>query len=126
MNLLSTFSGHAATSDWSQFLDPNRDGIMKKGRLSRSWPSNGPKVIWTFKVGEGFGGASISKGEVSLLDRVNDEKDVLRCLDLETGTELWNISFDVPGRLSYNGSRSTPTIGKKRIYAITPLATSTV
>ena len=118
--LLFACAGLTAAPDWSQFLGPNRDGITKKGRLSRSWPSGGPKVMWTLNVGEGFGGASIRNGKVYLLDRVNDENDVLRCLDLETGKELWNISFDVPGRLGYNGSRSTPTIGRKRIYAVSP------
>ena len=119
--LLFACAEDCVATDWSQFLGPNRDGIMKRGHLSRSWPPGGPKVLWSINVGEGFGGASISDGKVFLLDRVNDENDVLRCLELDTGEELWNISYDAPGRLSHNGSRSTPTIGKKRIFAVSPL-----
>ena len=118
--LLSVCDSRSLAADWSRFLGPNQDGIIKKGRIARSWPANGPTVLWAKEVGEGFGGASISKGEVYLLDRMNDENDILRCLNLETGEELWKVSYEAPGRVGYNGSRSTPSIGKKLIYAVSP------
>jgi outer membrane protein assembly factor BamB len=118
--LLTVSTSRSLAADWSQFLGPNRDGITKKGRIARSWPTNGPTVLWAKEVGEGFGGASIRNDEVYLLDRMNDENDILRCLNLETGEELWKVSYEAPGRVGYNGSRSTPSIGKNLIYAVSP------
>ena len=40
------------------------------------------------KLGTGYGGAVVEGGKVYLLDRVNDQQDVLRCIDLATGKEL--------------------------------------
>ena len=118
----SSRSNHENVSDdWPQFLGPNRDGTVSVGDIARSWPADGPRLLWTVDVGPGFGGASIRDGEVFLLDRPNDEQDVLRSLRLESGEELWRIAFDAPGRLDYNGSRSTPAVDEDRVYAIGPL-----
>ena len=80
-------------ADWPQFMGPNRDGVSHETGLARAWPDNGPKVLWTVSLGEGFGGASIDKGEVLVLDRIDDEQDILRCLDLDTGKELWRSAY---------------------------------
>ena len=41
-------------ADWPQFLGPNRDGIApNETGLARSWPADGPKVLWTVSVGSG-------------------------------------------------------------------------
>ena len=34
----------------------------------RTWPQEGPKVLWAAPVGLGFGGAAVSDGHVYLLD----------------------------------------------------------
>ena len=55
-----------------------------------------------------------------VLDRVGNAKDVLRCLDLANGRELWRYAYDAPGRLSHNGSRATPTVDEKYVFTIGP------
>ncbi|MCH9022645.1 MAG: PQQ-like beta-propeller repeat protein, partial [Planctomycetes bacterium] len=109
-----------AQADWPQFLGPNRNGISNEKGLARSWPANGPKVLWTQKVGPGFGGASISKDQVFLLDRQDDERDLLRCLSFTSGKKIWEYAYKFPGRLSHNGSRSVPTVDDDRIFAVGP------
>jgi outer membrane protein assembly factor BamB len=71
-------------------------------------------------VGQGFGGAAIVKNEVFILDRENDQQDVLRCLDLADGKELWRFAYDAPGNISHNGSRSTPAVDDKHVFTIGP------
>jgi len=112
-------AGGAWGSDWPQFRGPNRDGTAPDVRLARSWPG-GPKVLWTVKVGVGFGGPAIQGGNVYILDRVARRRDVLRCLDLKTGNEKWTFGYDAPGRVGYDGSRSTPTVGEKYVFTIGP------
>jgi len=103
-------------ADWPQYLGPNRNATSPEKGLLRSWPENGPKVLWTISLGPGYGGAAVSEGKVYILDRVRSKQDMLRCLDLLTGKGLWSYVYDAPGRVSHPGSRSTPAIDGNYIY----------
>jgi outer membrane protein assembly factor BamB len=110
----------AGATDWPQFMGPHGDGTSSEKGLTRSWPVDGPKVLWTVPLGPGYGGAAIRDGKVYLLDRVERQKDVLRCLDLETGKEDWTFGYEAAGPLDHEGSRSTPAAGEKFVYTIGP------
>ena len=84
-------------SDWPQYLGPDRNAVSGEKGLLRSWPAEGPKVLWTVPLGEGFGGAAIAEGKVYVYDRVDDKTDILRCLDLMTGKEEWTYCNEAPG-----------------------------
>jgi outer membrane protein assembly factor BamB len=112
------FATVAFGEEWPQFLGPTRNGVSPEKGLLRTWPAGGPKVLWTIDVGSGYGGAAISGGQVYILDRIGDEQNQLRCLDLATGKEQWSFAYDAPGRASHHGSRSTPTVGDKYIFTI--------
>jgi outer membrane protein assembly factor BamB len=112
--LLATNSVFA--SDWPQYLGPDRNAVSSEKGLLRSWPADGPKVLWTVPLGEGFGGPAISEGKVYVYDRVADKTNILRCIDLLTGKEEWTFSHEAPGTVDRNGSRSVPTIDGNRIY----------
>ncbi len=103
-------------SDWPQYLGPDRNSVSTEKGLLRSWPAEGPKVLWTIPLGEGFGGAAVSEGKVYVYDRVEDKTNILRCLDLMTGKEEWTFSHEAPGSVSFDGSRSVPTIDGNKIY----------
>ncbi len=75
----------AIAADWPQFGGPNRDGSSPEKGLARTWPAEGPKVLWSFPLGPGFAAPAVRDGEVYILDRVQDKQDVMRCLDLQTG-----------------------------------------
>ena len=107
-------------ADWPQFQGPERSGISPETGLAHAWPEGGPKVLWTLDVGEGFAGAAVRDGLVHLLDRTANGKDVLRCLDLNTGKEQWTCAYDAPGKLPYPGSRQIPTVDEKLIFALGP------
>lgn len=94
--------------------------VLAQGKIARSWPETGPRVLWTVEVGEGFAGPVISKGQIFLLDRRKNEQDVLRCLELETGREVWTFAYDAPGTLPYNGSRNMPALDEERIFMVGP------
>jgi outer membrane protein assembly factor BamB len=108
------FSGRAA--DWPQFLGPSRDGVVRGQNLSHGLPTGGPGEVWSVETGIGFGGASIADGRVYLLDREEDERDVLRCIALHDGRELWRHAYESKGRVDWPGSRSTPTVDEDRVY----------
>jgi len=107
-------------ADWPQFLGPDRNGTVPDFKLPAAFPEGGPKVLWTFALHEGFAGPSIKDGKVYVLDRVDNAQDVLRCIDLARGEELWNFGYDAPGKLDYNGSRTTPSVDDKYVFIIGP------
>jgi outer membrane protein assembly factor BamB len=110
----------AHAGEWPRFLGPDGTGVVEKGEpIARSWPQGGPKELWSIKVGEGYGGASIAGGKVYLLDRRDNKQDVFRVLDLKTGQTVWEYAYDTsPLKASHPGSRSTPTIDGERAYTV--------
>jgi outer membrane protein assembly factor BamB len=104
-------------ADWPQYLGPDRNSTSPEKGLLRSWPSDGPKVLWTVSVGRGFGGPVVNDGKVYLLDRDDKVGDNLRCLDLSNGKELWNFAYDAPGSVMFPGSRSVPIVEGNYVYS---------
>jgi hypothetical protein len=103
--------------DWPQYLGPERNSTSTQKGILRSWPENGPEVIWTVNVGIGYGGPVVKNGKVYLLDRDDEVGDNLRCFDLSNGEELWNFGYDAPGTVMFPGSRSVPTIDGNYVYS---------
>lgn len=118
--LSAMFALGAAGADWAQFMGPNGDGTSAEKGFPRSWPAEGPKVCWRVPLGPGYGGAAIRGGKVFVLDRVDRQKDVLRCLDLGSGKEEWTFSYDAPGPIDHDGSRSTPAVTETQVFTIGP------
>jgi len=100
----------ASAGDWPQYLGPNRNSTSDEKGLLRSWPEKGPEVLWTVPVGKGFGGPVVKDGRVYLLDRNDDVGESLRCLDLESGKEIWQFAYDAPGSVMFPGSRGVPAV----------------
>lgn len=114
-----TLASRSHAADWPQFQGPTRDNVAPAGeRILPAWPSEGPEVLWTVPVGEGFGGAAVHGNEVFLLDRPDESGDKLRVLDLHSGKEIWAFSYPAPGKLSFPGSRSVPTVDADSVYIV--------
>ncbi len=111
-------SENAGAADWPQFQGPDRNGISPEENVARVWPESGPQLLWSLPLGAGFGGPAIRDGEVFVLDRELDLRDILRVFDLETGEEKWQYKHDAPGSASYGGSRTTPTVTENYIYTV--------
>jgi len=107
-------------ADWPQYLGPDRNSTSPEKGILRSWPENGPQVLWTVGVGIGFGGPVVKDGKVYLLDRDDKVGDNLRCWDLSSGKELWNFAYDAPGSVMFPGSRSVPIADGNYVYSCGP------
>ena len=114
---MQMFIGVAA-ADWPQMGGPDRTNISPETGLAREWPEAGPRTVWTAALGGGFASPSVRDGKVYILDRIGKDRDNLRCFDLETGEELWNYAYDAPGSVSYDGSRTAPTVTEDRLYCV--------
>jgi len=118
LGVMATAWCAASAADWPQLHGPSRDNTSPETGLARTWPAGGPKVLWTFKLGNGYGGPAVAAGKVYLLDRVESRQEILRCLDLGTGEEEWHVAYDAPGKASYEGSRSTPSVDDKYVFTV--------
>ena len=110
-------AGGAFPQDWPQYLGPERNSRSPQKNLLRSWPENGPEILWTVHVGQGYGGPVVKDGKVYLLDRDDEVGDNLRCFDFYDGQELWNFAYHAPGLVSFPGSRSVPTLDGDYVYS---------
>jgi outer membrane protein assembly factor BamB len=119
--LIALSAVSAFTADWPSIYGPKRDSTSDQKSLLRSWPNEGPKVLWTIPVGAGFGGPAISAGQVYLLDRDDQVGDKLRVFDLASGKEVWTFAYDAPGTFDFPGSRSTPTVDGEHVYVSGPM-----
>jgi len=82
---------------WPRFRGSNFDGISSQEiSLATSWPEQGPPLLWSIDVGEGHAGAAILAGRVYVLDYDRENKsDVIRCLSLADGNDIWRYSYPV-------------------------------
>lgn len=121
-------AGICLAADWPQFQGPGRSGISPETGLASTFPAGGPKVLWTNeKLGKGYGGCVVQGGRIYILDRVNNESDVLRCLDPATGKQEWAYTYKAVGengkgtyKMGYNGSRNMPAVDEKNVYILGP------
>lgn len=107
-----------AGAEWPQFQGPTRDGRSPETGLLRTWPETGPRELWSVPLGSGYSSAAVARGEVFVLDRENDETDILRCYSLEDGTEKWTHSYAAPGEAARPGSRTPPTVDETHVYSV--------
>jgi len=111
-------AGPAAALDWPQFRGVNRDGVSAETDLPRSWPAEGPRVIWKRAIGEGYSGISVVGDRLYTMDSDGTAEYVL-ALEAGSGKEVWRVAagpelIDSMG----NGPRTTPTLDGGTVYAM--------
>ena len=99
----------------SEWRPDNRTGVSSETGLLKSWPENGPKLLWT-NLELPKGNSSVSFNNNSLfLTGLSGQNDIL--VSLETlGKIKWQTSIGRAWNDSYTESRSTPTVEGNRIY----------
>lgn len=91
-------------------------------RLLDTWPPGGPELLWKFEgLGRGYGGPLITR-EGIFINAEEHGKSYTLCLDHQgkllwkspNGREFTGVDFSA----TYPGTRSTPSIKGKNVYAI--------
>jgi outer membrane protein assembly factor BamB len=119
--LATTRPGRAA--DWPQFRGPNRDGISTEKGLLRSWPAQGPKVLWSTPVGQGYAAAAIFGGKVYFNDYDEATSEYLiRCLNLADGKETWRFKEKRRIRPNHGITRTVPATDGTHVFSLDPKA----
>jgi outer membrane protein assembly factor BamB len=97
---------------WTGFRGPGQANIARPSvPLAETWPANGPPVRWTVTVGDGHAGPIVRGGCVYLLDYDEVRRgDLVRCLSLTDGAELWRRFYPVHTKRNHGISRTVPAL----------------
>ncbi|MFC1781579.1 PQQ-binding-like beta-propeller repeat protein [Planctomycetota bacterium] len=121
---LINFGGQASDlpGAWPRFRGANFDAISDEDiSLARSWPESGPEVLWSLDVGEGYASAAVLNGRVYIIDYDHEkEADVIRCLSLDTGQDIWQYSYPIKVKRYHGMSRTIPAVTENYIVTIGP------
>jgi outer membrane protein assembly factor BamB len=107
---------------WPRFRGANFDAISTENiGLAQTWGPEGPAVLWSIDVGEGYAGAAILAGRVYVMDydRQN-QADVIRCLSLKDGKDIWRYSYPVKVKRLHGMSRTVPAVTEDYIVTLGP------
>ncbi len=112
------------TETWPRFRGSDFDNISKsKIELIDNFGSKVPEILWTVELGEGHAGAAIYKGAVYVLDYDELKRsDILRCINLADGREVWQRGYRVTIKRNHGMSRTVPAVTEKYIVTIGPRA----
>jgi len=121
---LTKFDGVAVDmpGSWQWFRGIDFDNINKEGvPLAKRWGTGQPKAYWGIDVGEGYAGPAVLNGRAYLLDYdAKQQADVLRCLALSDGKDIWQYSYPVKIKRNHGMSRTVPAVNEKYVVSIGP------
>lgn len=105
------------TNESSQWRGPDREGIFYENGLLRSWPLNGPELIWSFEgLGAGHSSAGIGNNRI-FVNGMPDTTGVLYSFDMN-GNLLWQKEYGEEWHVNYTGARSTPLVVDDLVYLV--------
>ncbi len=105
-----------STNGWR---GPARDGVYQGEKLLKSWPAEGPALLWsTLDAGKGLSSPVVSDGKLFITGLDEDEKrEVLSAYTLD-GKQLYQVVYGSPWAQSFPDARTTPAVVGNRVYVI--------
>ncbi|MEO6236749.1 MAG: PQQ-binding-like beta-propeller repeat protein [Vicinamibacterales bacterium] len=107
-------------ADWPQWQGPDRTGISKETGLLKTWPANGPPVVWSAGgFGNGYGSPAVAAERI-YVQGTRGGSSVVVALNRADGKEVWSKALGQLGNDDRGpGPRSTPTVDGDRVYVLT-------
>lgn len=103
---------------WPEWRGPKRDGISRETGLLDAWPDEGPVILWSVPIGEGYSCFAIVGERLYTMAQEGPEETVL-CLDAANGQPIWKCAYASEFKCEEgNGPRGTPTVDGDRVYAV--------
>jgi outer membrane protein assembly factor BamB len=111
--------GRVSAADWPQWRGPDRTDVSKETGLLKTWPKEGPKLLWTYAdAGVGFSGPAIVGERLFTLGGRGDSEYVF-ALNTKTGKQEWATAIGPLFENGYgDGPRSTPTVDGDLLYVL--------
>ena len=102
----------------SQWRGLNRDGVYPDNNLMKTWPTNGPKMMWSTDIlGGGYSSPAVTSAGVYVTGMI-DGVGYLVAFDLN-GKQKWRMTYGPEWDGGHEGARTTPTVVDDKIYLMT-------
>jgi len=113
--LISCSTKEEKQIEFEQWRGENRDGKYQEKDLLKTWPEEGPELLWfNDDLGGGYGSPIITDSTLYILAS-RDSIAVAVAFDLK-GNLVWERDFGSEWNTSYPGTRSTPTFIGDLLY----------
>ena len=120
----------APDTSWLQWGGPRRNFMVESPALASSWPSGGPKRLWTRSLGEGHSTIVVEGNRIYTMYRAagllsavrRTQSETIGAFDAATGKTIWEHTYDSSTSaldLSEGaGPHSTPLIVGDTLFTI--------
>ena len=112
----------AADLVWPGLLGPQRDGWVEHFKIPARWPKQ-LKKEWSVEVGAGYG-TPLVEGQRIYQHARQGEEEVIWCVDLASGKQIWRKSYKNPFKIGGGGERhgkgpkSCPVMADGRLFTL--------
>lgn len=117
---LAFMVANAAHGDWPQWRGPHRDARATGFTPPASWPAELTQT-WKVTVGEGVASPSLVGDKLYVFAR-QDGNEILRCLNAQTGEEIWKDEYAAEAirgpAASFDGPRCSPTVTEGKVVTL--------
>lgn len=108
---------------WPQWRGLHRDGLSPEKGLLRSWPAEGPRLLWQAdSIGSGYSAPAVAGNRLFVLSNEGLDLEFVLALSVESGKKLWSAQLGKVGkpdqRPNYPAARSTATVEGDRLWAL--------
>src|SRR5262245_45802810 len=110
----------AAAADWPQWRGPHRDAKVEGFSAPSTWPKELTKK-WSQPVGNGVATPALVGDKLYVFTR-EESDEVIRCLNANTGEEIWKKSYQAEGSSGpsgrFPGPRSSPAVAAGKVATL--------
>jgi len=109
------FSTQIFAQEVAQWRGDTRDGIYNETGLLKSWPDDGPELLWHFDgLGNGHASAAVTS-DVVYTSGTQGDFGYIFAFDHD-GKLLWKVKYGEEWIESYPGVRSTPLVYDDKLF----------
>lgn len=111
-----------AENAWTGWLGPQRNGWVSDFVSPDAWPEKLTQA-WAVDVGEGYGTPLVDGDRIYQHSRQGDD-EVLLCIDLASGDQVWKRTWAVPFKIGGGGDwhgagpKANPVMADGRVFTI--------
>ena len=114
-------SGAATAQSWPQWGGPRRNFMVEAKGLAETWPTGGPKRLWSRPLGEGHSSIIVEANRLYTMYSKGEQEFVI-ALDRATGKTVWEKSYAAPTTrmklFTERGPHATPLIAGNLLITV--------